>query len=792
MKVSVFRSITELAPFLHELDWEQLTGLLSTFEEGFQNKKQLPLFSPGEFVGPRAAKNVTRVHFGVMDLDDIPTDQFLALVERFRDQGKALHWYSSWSHYKAEERGLVRARVVVPFSRPVESFEWADTWGKLYAQLDGLPDPQCKDVSRGYFFPANPPGFEGRGLYGTTVGAPFDVDQQTLALVIPTKKKPFGYPQLKAMLANLKRAKTDKKRWLRDKVEALVAGESLAEPGERDTTVWSLVCAILDEYPEADPTKLAACFGPSLAIMEREAPGAPTVESVLGKIERKQAEKEATLVVEKTTGLEERRRRIRLAFGYSPRDTPYTQEELVGFTKTLGLPSQEYLKNHWILQKDQSYYLLLSGSYQGPFTWAELEKAAQTILAPAYTAGVEVYKPNQWGELTPKSAKELVEEYGSLVREIVVDLSAEKASFNIRTGTLVEAPCPPRITTPEYNPDIARWLELLGGETHHKLLDWLSVVTRIDVPCAALYIEGAKGVGKSLLAEGISRIWTDQGPAPLVDVMAQFNATATRCPLVFADEAVPKDLKGQSRTGELRQIIQARTRTLNRKYLAPATLRGCIRLILAANNADLLNSSEHLTVNDIEAIVDRVVHLDASTAKAAQEFLDSLPPGTTMAWVEEGIAKHCLWLRDNHTIQGHHRFLVSGDKSALHRRLTVSSGIRSAVCCWLVGYLIQPTKVDITKKLLVRVYKGNLLVNVRSIADMWELYPTNTKAPPVGEIAKALVGISKRDTVQLTDGTGTKTHYRVVDRDNLIAWATDYGYATAEALVAALEKDTQK
>jgi hypothetical protein len=796
VKVSFFQTVTEVAPFLHDLQggWEELVSILGKHEFVFTHRSQVPLFSPAEFSGGRANANVIRLHFGVLDLDDVPTASFLGLLERWTQEGRAFYWYTTWSHQEADSKGLVRARVLVPFSRPVEPFEWPEVWKKLYAETDGLADPQCKDLGRCYFTPASPPGTEALALSGTTSGTlPFDVDAIGKALAVVTlAKKNFGYKQLSSLVATLKRSRNETKRWLREKLEALIAGESLAEPGDRDNTVWNLACAILDEFPEADPRKIAACFGPSLAVMERDHPGAPSLENVLSKLERKQTEKVVGEVVSDNQLLEEKRRRIRLAFGYSTRDTPYTQDELEAFTKSLELPHKDYLRSHWIVQKDQSYYILLAGYYQGPFTWAELEKAAQTYLAPAYSAGVETMKVNQWGEFQAKSAKELVEDYGTLARTIYMDFCADQTTFDPKTATVVEATCPLRVRVAEYSPEIAHWLTLLGGETHHKLLDWLSVVTRVNEPCAALYLEGAKGVGKSLLAEGVSRLWTDQGTVPLVDAMANFNQAVTRCPLVFADETVPNDYRGNSRTGELRQLIQARTRTLNRKYLAPATLRGSIRLVLAANNADLLHSNEHLTLNDIEAIVDRVVHVDATDAKEAQAYLEALPRATKDSWVEgDGIAKHCLWLRDNHTIPNHHRFLVSGDKSALHRRLTVSSGIRSAVCCWLVGYLMGPAKMDATGKLLARVNKGRLLVNVRALSDQWELYPTNVKPPAVGEIAKALVGISKAETVQLTDGTGTKTHYRVVDRDNLVSWASDYGFALPEAIDEALQKDTK-
>lgn len=797
LKLSVFQSVTDVAPNLHEFpSWNELLLFLGGHRFDYPHKKAVPLFSPAEFQGNRTNANAKTFHFGVMEFDDTPEDSLLELLQRWTQRGTAFHLYSTWSHPEATQQGKVRVRLLVPFSRPVEAWEWPVVWETLWRDCDCLPDEQDKDAQRCYFFPSAPSGTENLAVSVTRDGDPWNPDSPPLkgeiVPVTPTRKlESINAKHLQALITKTKKSRSPNKVMILSPLENLLAGDSYAEPGERDNITWKLICTILDEFPNAHPQSVANLFVASLQIMEHQHRGAPTVEGVRDKVERKQAEKVIAEVTEGREVQEERKRKIRMTFGFSDRDWPYTNQELQLFAQKLGLPSVEFLRSYWIVQKDNSYYLLVAGVYQGPFTWAELERAAQIYLAPAFTAGVDTHTLDRWGTLQPKGSKELVSEYGTIARAICTDLIAQEATYDPKTGTMTEAPCPFRVTEPKYDPLVAEWLRLLGGETHHKLLDWLAVLTRIDEPCAALYLEGQKGVGKSLLAEGVARLWTERGPIPLADTMKEFNNRATECPVVFADEAIPTDFQGHARTGELRQLIQTRTRTLRRKFLGDATLRGCIRLILAANNADLLSSSEHLTVNDIEAIVDRVVHVDANEATACRKFLEGLPKQVIWSWVNQDvIAKHVLWLRDNHAVDTRHRFLVSGDKSALHRRLTVSSGIRSAVCCWLVSYLLDPRKFDVAGTLLVRVYRGKLYANVRALANQWLLYDTNTKPPAVGEIAKALVGISVADTRQFKDGSGTRTHYREVDTANLISWAEDFGFATREGIEAALSKDT--
>ena len=99
-------------------------------------------------------------------------------------------------------------------------------------------------------------------------------------------------------------------------------------------------------------------------------------------------------------------------------------------------------------------------------------------------------------------------------------------------------------------------------------------MTLLTEPCAALYLDGGAGVGKTLLADGLARLWTTNGPTELAGVVGSFNDALLSCPLVFADEVLPDVLKRTEGTGELRKLIQARTLPLNRKFKAAAQVRG--------------------------------------------------------------------------------------------------------------------------------------------------------------------------------------------------------------------------
>lgn len=794
--LSVYERIDLTTPQVVSLEWEEIALLLSSHDFTHTDRERVPCFSPAELAHgtTRLARNVVRVHFGVADIDKADPAAVQRLIERLKGEGQAFVLYTTWSHYTEVEKGLCRVRVAIPFTRPVEAWEWPAVWSRMNVAFDGLMDPQCKNIDRAYFFPSAPAGSEECAHTELNIGQPWDVDSaRTFKVKPPSKPKMVGVKEIQALHKLLKGRRTPYAAWFREKLSALLAGESLAPIGERDDTLWRIACAILDEYPQADARTLAECFAPSIQVMEIEAPECPTVANIEDKIRRhqeKQEEEEADDVAQSDA---ERKRLIRMAFDFDTgREHPYTRDELEGFAKAMGVTVHDF-RAFWLVQKGQSYYVFVGGKYRGPFDAHEVEIAARTYLAPAFSAGVELFYANArtGGELVPKDAKRLMRDYGTLAARVDIDMNAQVSYYDPTRRVLVEAPCPLRPLEAEYSPEVARWLDLLGGEQAPKLKDWLSVVTRIDEPCAALYLEGLNGIGKSLFAEGVARLWSDRGSVALADAFAAFNSNVVECPLIFADEAVPKDFRGQSQTGPLRQMIQARTRTLKRKYLADSNFVGCMRLVLAANNADLIASNEALTVNDIAAIVDRIVHIDATHAHDCKAYVESLGERVKDFVRRDELAKHALWLRENHKADTSHRFLVTGDKSRLHRRLTTSSGLRSGLCNWLVGYLLDPQKVDHTGSLLVRVNSGALLVNVRALAMHWNTYPTNIDPPTTAAIAAALAGLSTGEKVQLTDGRGDRSHYWRMDRDNLVSWANDSGFASADSIDAALKYDTR-
>lgn len=792
IRFSLFENSRDAMPKPAAMPWEQFAASLGPHNFTLTSKDALPAFSPAEYRqgSPRLVKNVLRVSFGVLDLDKISAAQLLQVCRTLEQYDSIL--YTTWSHSERVKSGLWCVRACVRLTRPVEPQEWRLFWPALASHFGNLTDPQCKDPNRIYYGPYAPPGTQHDAEYFVfRTGVALDVDKLStlrIADATPTGTDKIPRDRLERLAQRWKRSSQEWRATMGERLWRVVKGEPFAEPGERDTTVFQLAQDLAAAFPNAAPESIAAHFAQSLQMM---GPDAPTVEHVTDKIARALNAQAAEIIAQQEEEITERKLRMRQAFAHvdPTRDYPYTEPELDSMAGRLEC-SRDEMQKRWIIQRNNLFYLLGPGArYSEPYTERDVINALVRDLAPAVSAGVELWSKTATGDITRKSLPTLMSEYGTVATSYVLDLRAQEGRYEATTKLFIEAPCPLRPLTPRYDQDIARWLEILCGPEHlPNVLNYLALITDLDSPCAALMLTGAGDTGKSLLAQGLARLWTTSGPTKLSSAMASFNDAITRCPLVFGDETLPKDFRGHGRTEEIREFIADRNRPYNKKHMPESRIIGAVRVMIAANNKEILAIQSDLSINDIEAIADRFYHVPVRP-----EAIDWLRLCDTASFIhEDKIARHALWLRDNYHVTRNGRFLIKTMDRSFVRALSTQSGIRSALCQWLVGYLKDPRKVDIKGTFGVRVKSRGLYVTTQGICDDWEMYVRNEHVPTTGRLSKAITGLCFEHRAHLAKPDGTSAHYRMIDREHLYAWSQETEFATREEIDAALAIDTEE
>lgn len=773
VRFSIFHGARDNAPKPGDLKWPDFVKALIPHQfRPLSDKLLCDAFSPAAFVegSTRANENVEALSMFVADLDAISDDEIKTFSKIVEDLGWACLIHTTWSHHHKPNS----LRAILPLSRPVTPDHWPDLWDRINDALGAYADPACRDAARLYFGAFAPEGTD--PFHHVFEGEPIDVDDLSiLPGPAPTPRERVTREHIVRFARSLTRKRNDADQEKGLLLQRVIAGEPFAEPGNRDNTIFRLSLLLGERFIDADPSTIAQFFASSLSIMGDDP---PTVEQVTSKIDRAQTnlrrERDA-IARDHTISI---KRQIKDAFG-TTRDTPYTKAEFNA------APARR-----WVIQKGRSYYTRVGDTYRGPYTQDEAQSAIVRDLSPAHPF-FELYTVNQFGERSPKTLGRIVREIGFVAADVAVSLSAQKAYFDEEARTLIEAPTPLRKITPRFYSEIDQWLEHLGGDMSYLLKAWIANVTRLDQPCTALFLTGHKHTGKSIIAEGLSRLWTPLGlPTPLETVLGtNFNDSQLRCPLVFADERLPTDHRGRVLNAELRHYIQSRRRPLRRKFLPNSDMLGAVRLIISANNEEILSTTENLSNHDIGAIVDRYLHVPAQVE--AYKFLKNID---ARSWVEEDkIAAHALHLKDNHPWNPNGRFIVHADDNSLHSRLISSSGIRSAVLQFCVGYLLEPQLVDkdARAKWWIRTHNGRLCVNPKALISGWAHYVTNEKCPNTGAISSALQALATQERVRLRKPGGDRPNYRIISQDHLTVWAVKNGFALEDEILNALNNNTE-
>lgn len=725
----------------------------------YPTKDAAPLWSPHR-LRPGASRSndaVLTMSACVFDLDG--GAESIAQVLRALD-GFA---YLAHSTYSSKEEHW-KARVIVPFSEPVLASAWRPIGAALRAKFAPSADPACSDPARQFYVPSVPPGGdgwilvgEGRALLGT------DISVQALLAVPAPDGKPRSRTSmtetaLQRLCAKLRKAPRLAKNELGERLNKILLGEAYAEHGERDTITWELCKEIARAYPDAEPASIASFFERSLSLMPDTKVDA---ESVIDKITRAQA-----AALEKDTfEANDHASRTRGAFG-GPRATPYVPSELQAFADVLGV-DREDLHRYWLLMSGPDVYVLTPGPEYRLLNKNTVGAGAFSLLAPV-PAPFSLFDDDN----RPKTGETLLREYGTPIDGVVRSLY--DATPKIEERKLILPSAPIREMVPTFDPEIAEWLRLLAGDAHEDLLRWLGLSTNLKTPLPALVMIGDKGSGKSLLAAGLARLWTKSGPTTLDQALSQFNDRIETCPLVFGDEHVPRDNRGNVRTEELRALIQAVEHHTNRKHRADGALRGAVRVVIAANNQAVIELRGHLTKEDVDAIAERLFYVEV-TGRAAAQYLETIGGRTkTEAWVAgDGIARHVLSLTAP-PVTSRFGFLPAR-VGVLARRIAVRSGPRAQACEWIVRALIDGFKRPRAGKPL-RV-GDSLILPTSLVYDGWGDYLEGER-PALSVVAGALGGVSLGE---LPEG-------QVIDLDMLRAWAHEHGYTDEASITGLVER----
>lgn len=754
MRLSRSASLTS-RPTPWEATWEELAAALCAPPYETADKSGAPLWSPAEL--DDAARPV-RVWCASFDLDDVPEVLPGQIAGRLAAMGRAAVLHATYGAAALQGTGRTKARVVVPLAAPVPASEWGPVWAAIREDVAPESDPACKDAGRRYFAPSCPPGRPGWAFPLT--GTAWPVPGPGGGATGPGRAAPATRRVTPAELSLVAT------RWKRSRalghlglaLKHVVDGVPYAEAGERDTVTWDLCEALSREIPDGSPESIAAAFGPALSLMGQ---GAPTCASVRDKITRAR----------------------RFAAGPQPHADPQPQPGAVDGPEPRILVSP----------LGSVFWARGDAGWVGPATGDAVDLTiARALAGPDARGEVALHTQGPDGPRAKGRAR-LLREYGHRADAYAVVLGARDHEYV--GGEFREAAARPRVTldTPLDPEDLQVCREYLWSLTRDRkayedLHTWLAMAPDLQDTLAALVFVGPPGTGKTLFAYAMARLWSDVGPCKAREFFGPWNDGVLRCPLVFADEEIPR-YGARDVSAEIRDTLASYSTTIRRRFVPTLEAKGCIRMILAANSDAILGFSGATSEHDIQAVADRF-YLVRTCAEAWGDFEKRWPRPADRLVGEDLLARYALSLGKPAAGTRQGRFWIRCPADTLES-ITTRSGAVPDLMVWIVEWLRNPQKLraGMTGPPLSRVetLPRRVFISLNEVMASWGRYFPQEDPPHRSRMAAACRATGEQHRVR--DGRVWAIKPNVID-----AWIRDSGWTAPPVadLIEAMAEEQAK
>lgn len=467
-----------------------------------------------------------------------------------------------------------------------------------------------------------------------------------------------------------------------------------------------------------------------------------------GGLERRASERAARLAGRDAARLG----RVRAASG-GARSELYSDAEMAGWAGDMGV--DEWKRSRLIVQCERAHYVFFDGDYRGPFRDGVGAQCRDLLAA---VPGVECEKfVGTSGEIALRSGTELVRDYGCTVDRVVPVLGLDRSRVSGRV--FLEACARFRgDLTGTWSSEVDDWLRGLCRDGYDAVMDWIGVLGDLGRAAPAVWFLGGSGTGKSLFAAGVAGLWGGR-VCDLRDALSRFNSEILRCPVVFGDEQIPRDTRGLPDIEALKALISSTAHRIERKGVDVLECQGALRVVLAANNEDMLALQKNLSVADIQALADRIICV------RVPEDCGALDASVAGRWLEgDVLSNHFKWIVENRDVAGGRRFACAARGAGLEGRLLAHSPLHAAILDHVAGAVLGGgmgwNSVGVDRK-------GRILVSPTGLRDDAAVSGAFRGRVSGADIGVALAALSLDGWVRRR---GCTRKYRSLDPDAIDAW----------------------
>lgn len=476
----------------------------------------------------------------------------------------------------------------------------------------------------------------------------------------------------------------------RDCFDALFNGVSLAEHGKRDDTLQKYIGQVVGLLSNVEGTTAVHVYGLFVdAVMALEPDsGTPdwttTLWDKICRVWSQETAKAAGIILQTEHNEQAAQAMFRTmargmrAWCDSPILERVDSEDQADINAV-----QEWVERRIIASTPRGFSLLLPNGYYEP-----IELNRTQLIMRWRMLGLDMIKPSRipkdngrgFRDVTPES---LLNAHGIVCTKVVGKVCIE--------GGIIEGmdSKSPIFVVPLYRRNLAleaqacfnqhvdTWLRTMFGERYIEVEQWIQWALAFEEgPIAALSINGAPSSGKKLLVQGLAECLEVPALADAEDIVGDYSYGLLETPFLVVNEGWPAMARGTSPADKFRHFVGGDPIRVQRKYMSPVEIRNPMRVILTANNMNLiqgLTGNRDLSPSDREALFLRILHFniggdaaDWLRARGGMEFTGC--PGNRWIAGDSGqdsdhvLAKHFLWLYQRRTNPpaGSDRLLVQG------------------------------------------------------------------------------------------------------------------------------------
>lgn len=320
---------------------------------------------------------------------------------------------------------------------------------------------------------------------------------------------------------------------------------------------------------------------------------------------------------------------------------------------------------------------------------------------------------------------------------------------------------------PIADPVAEEFLSIFCGDNLSVMLNWFACYFKIEAPLPALYIDGPPGCGKGLLLDALAQGTASKMSADFSDSLSDFQDHYADTPLLIVDEGMSSGSNRKDIVEVLRRLIGGQFRKINLKGVKGMDIDGEWRLVMCANNADVLDIRKDLSSQDIEALNGRILyhHISDEQGQQLKDFFKRQggrygrpggPAGTVAYNLPLKIIQHIKWLEQTREVEYGERFLVDAPATPWHEHLRVTTSGGIEVCKAINVALLEKRHVGRGTGVIVQQDRKRILVEAKT----FESFARNLlgqQAPR--DVLKTLKRLTTGETRPRLDDPGDRAEY---------------------------------